>query len=244
MAIRLEAIAFIRLEAMASRLEAIAGKLEAMASRLEAIANRLEAIAGRLEAIASRVEAITSRLEAMAIRLEAIAFLRLEAMAIRLEAIAFIRLEAIAIILLEAIPIILLEAIAIIRLEAIACSSMEAIPIGLEAIAIRFKENGISGALSDFSVLQSEAKTGPVSFRCRRTRIPPRRGSHLPRHPAHPGHPDAAGRSDVHVAVFGPFGPCFGGCFRVEVFRCTCAPKVGASKKSFWKRILLSNLQL
>ena len=53
MAIRLEAIAFIRLEAMASRLEAIAGKLEAMASRLEAIANRLEAIAGRLEAVAS-----------------------------------------------------------------------------------------------------------------------------------------------------------------------------------------------
>ena len=113
MAIRLDAIATTRLEAIATRVEAIATGLEAMAIRLEAIATRVEAwqfgwrpsllvawrpslLAMRLEATATGVEAIAIRLETIATRVEAIATSRLEAMAIRVEAIA-IRLEASAI---------------------------------------------------------------------------------------------------------------------------------------------------
>ena len=68
-AIRLEAIIAIRLEAIAIRFEAIAIRLEAIAIRLEAIAIRLEAIAIRLEAIEIGLEARAIRLEAIAIRL-------------------------------------------------------------------------------------------------------------------------------------------------------------------------------
>ena len=66
--------------------EAIALRLEAIANRWEAIAAlRLEAIASRCEAIALRLEAIANRWEAIANRWEAIAALRLEAIAIRRE---------------------------------------------------------------------------------------------------------------------------------------------------------------
>ena len=70
MAIRLDAIATTRLEAIATRVEATATGVEAIAIRLEAIATRVEAIAtSRLEAMAIRVEAIAIRLEASAIRI-------------------------------------------------------------------------------------------------------------------------------------------------------------------------------
>ena len=52
----MEAIAIIRLEAIALSLEAMVLRLEAIASTLEAIPLRLEAIALRLEAIPSRLE--------------------------------------------------------------------------------------------------------------------------------------------------------------------------------------------
>ena len=51
-AMRLDAIAIIRLEAISSRLEAITSRLEAIAIWLKAIAGRLEAIAIRLAHVA------------------------------------------------------------------------------------------------------------------------------------------------------------------------------------------------